>query len=88
MCSILVSLSGGVLLKTVSSTMVKVKVAQLCLTLCDPMDYTARGILQARILDWVAILFSRGCSQPRDRTQVSLTWQVDSLPAELPPGHK
>ena len=73
MCSILVSLSGGVLLKTVSSTMVKVKVAQLCLTLCDPMDYTARGILQARILDWVAIPFSRGSSQPRDQTQVSHT---------------
>ena len=71
MCSILVSLSGGVLLKTVPSTMMKVKVAQLCLTLCDPMDYTSHGILQARILEWVAILFSRGSSQPRDRTQVS-----------------
>ena len=35
--------------------MVKVKVAQLCLTLCDPMDYTAHRILQARILEWVAI---------------------------------
>ena len=51
MCSILVSLSGGVLLKTVPSTMMKVKVAQLCLTLCDPMVYTAHGILQARILE-------------------------------------
>ena len=50
---------------------VKVKVAQLCLTLCDPMDYTVHGILQARILEWVAIPFSRGSSQPRDRTQVS-----------------
>ena len=70
MCSMLVSLFGGVPLKTVPSTMVKVKVAQ-CPTLCDPMDYTAHGILQARILEWVAILFSRGSSQPRDRTQVS-----------------
>ena len=50
---------------------VKVKVTQLCLTLCDPMDYTVHGILQARILEWVTILFSWGSSQPRDRTQVS-----------------
>ena len=48
-----------------------VKVAQSCLTLCDPMDYTVHGILQARILEWVAFSFSRGSSQPRDRTQVS-----------------
>ena len=51
---------------------VKMKVAQLCLTLCDTMDYTLHGILQARILEWVAFPFSRGSSQPRDRTQVSL----------------
>ena len=43
-----------------------VKVAQSCLTLFDPMDYTVHGILQARILVWVAIPFSRGSSQPRD----------------------
>ena len=43
-----------------------VKVTQLCLTLCDPMDFTGCGILQARILEWVAISFSRGSSQPRD----------------------
>ena len=49
----------------------KMKVAQSCLTLCDPMDYTVHGILQARILEWVAIPFSRGSSQSRDRTQVS-----------------
>ena len=42
--------------------MLKVKVAQSCLTLCNPMDYTVRGILQARILEWVAFLFSRGSS--------------------------
>ena len=35
------------------------------------MDYTVYGILQARILQWVAFLFSRGSSQPRDKTQVS-----------------
>ena len=48
----------------------KVKVAQSRQTLCDPMDYT--GILQAGILEWVAIPFSRASSQPRDGTQVSL----------------
>ena len=48
----------------------KVKVTQLCRTPCDPMDYTVHGILQARILEWVAIPFSRGSSQPRDRTPV------------------
>ena len=49
----------------------KVKVAQSCPTLCDTMDYTVHGILQARILEWVAFPFSRGSSQPRDQTQVS-----------------
>ena len=49
----------------------KVKVTQSCLTLCDPMDYTDRGILQARTLEWVAFPFSRGSFQPRDWTQVS-----------------
>ena len=50
---------------------VKVKFTQLCLTLCDHKDYTVRGILQARILEWVAFPFSRGSSQTRDQTQVS-----------------
>ena len=59
---------------------VKVKVIHLCPTLCDPMDYTIHGILQARILEWVAFPFSRGSSQPR-----SPTLQADSLPDE-PPG--
>ena len=36
----------------------------LCLTLCDPMDYTVHGILQAKILEWVTIPFSRGSSHP------------------------
>ena len=39
--------------------------------LCDPVDYTVHGILQARILEWVAVPFSRGSSQPRNRAQVS-----------------
>ena len=52
------------------------QVTQSCLTLCDPVDCSppgssVRGILQARILEWVAIPFSRGSSQPRDRSQVS-----------------
>ena len=49
----------------------KVKVTQSCPTLCDPVDYTVHQILQARILEWVAFPFSRGSSQPRDRTQIS-----------------
>ena len=57
---------------------VKVLVTQSCLTLYNLMDYSWSGstvheIVQARILEWVAIPFSRGCSQPRDQTQVSLT---------------
>ena len=52
------------------------EVAQSCPTLCDPMDCklpasSVRGIFQARVLEWVAISFSRGSSQPRDQTQVS-----------------
>ena len=46
-------------------------IAQLCLTLCDPMEYTVHGILQARILEWVAVPFYRGSSKHRDWTQVS-----------------
>ena len=52
------------------------EVAQSCPTLCDPVDCSlpgssVHGILQARVLEWVTISFSRGSSQPRDRTQVS-----------------
>ena len=52
------------------------KVTQSCPTLCDPVDCSPsgssdHGILQATILEWVAISFSRGSSQPRDRTRVS-----------------
>ena len=49
----------------------EVKVAQSCPTLCNPIDYTVHGILQARILEWVAFPFSSGSSQSRDGTQVS-----------------
>ena len=52
------------------------EVAQMCPTLCDPMDCSLPGsslnrILQARVLEWVAISFSRGSCQPRDQTRVS-----------------
>ena len=56
----------------------KVKVKSLShVQLCDPMDYSlpgssVHGILQARILEWVAISFSRGSSRPRDRSRVFL----------------
>ena len=54
----------------------EVLVVQSCLTLCNPMDYSlpgssVHGISQARILEWVAIPFSRGSPQPRDWTWVS-----------------
>ena len=48
----------------------EMKVTQPCPTLCDPTDSIVHGILQARILEWVAFPFSRGSSQPRDWTQV------------------
>ena len=55
---------------------VKVQVTQLCLTLCDPMHCSppgssVHGILQARILEWVGIPFSRGSFRPSGQTQVS-----------------
>ena len=55
-----------------------------CLVVSDSfyaMDYTVHGILQARILEWVAFPFSRGSSQPRDPSR-SPALQADSLPAE------
>ena len=60
----------------VYSYSLKVLVAQSCLTLCDSMDCnlpgsSVLGILQARIVEWVAISFSRGSSQPRDQTRTS-----------------
>ena len=48
-------------------------VIQSCLSFCDPMDPSVHGILQARILELVAIPFSRGSSWPRDQTWVSCT---------------
>ena len=64
------------------------EVAQSCQTLYYPMDYDLpgsfiHGILQARLLEQIAIPFSRGSSPPRDRTG-SPALQADSLPSELP----
>ena len=67
----------------------KVKVVTpSCLTLCDPMDCSppsssVHGILQARILEWVAIAFFRRSSQPGFKPG-SLALQADSLPSEQP----
>ena len=71
---------------------VHAKLLPSCLTLCDHMDhsppcFSLHGILQARILECVAMPFSRGSSWPRDQIQVSysnLHWQVSSLPLALP----
>ena len=60
---------------------VKVNVPQSCPILWDPIHYTVRGTLQARVLEWVAFPFSRGSSQPGDWTKVSCP-AVDSLPTE------
>ena len=67
------------------------KSLQSCPILCDPMDCSppgssVLGILQARILEGIAMPSSRGSSQPRDRTYISLCllhWQESSLPLEL-----
>ena len=59
-----------------STDKVKVKVAQSYLTLCKSMDYIAHGILQDRILEWVAFLFARISFQPRDRAQISHIYQL------------
>ena len=59
----------------------QVKVIWSCLTLCNPMDYTVHGILQARILAWVAFPFSRDPPNPGIKLS-SPTLQADSLPDE------
>ena len=71
-------------------------VAQSCPTLCNPMDYSllgssVHGVIQARILEWVAIFFSRGSSWPRDWTRVSYiagrffpTWAIWEAPLFYP----
>ena len=63
--------STGSKSQTWLSDWTEVKVTQLCLTLCNPIDSTVHGILQARILEWVAFPFSKGSSQFRGWTQAS-----------------
>ena len=74
------------------SAWVRDKSLKACPTLCNPRDYSPpgssiHGILQARILEWVAISSSRGSSQPRDQTQVSPALKEDSLPLSLQGSH-
>ena len=62
--------------RSINRSIELVLVTQSCPTLCDPKDCNSpgssvNGILQARILEWVVILFSKGSSQPRDQTQIS-----------------
>jgi len=73
----------------------KVLVSQSCPTLCDPVDCSSsglsvHGILQARILEWVAIPFPRGSSRPRNQTHVSCIagkfftiWAIREAPMNL-----
>ena len=68
------------------------KSLQSCVTLCDPVDHSlpgssVHGILQAKILRWVAIPYSRGSSRPKDQSRFLhlLHWQAGSLPL-MPPG--
>ena len=77
----------GIVAEFGTDTYMCAKSFQSCLTLCNPMDCSppgssVHGILQARILEWVTVLFSRRSSPPRDQTR-SPTLQADSLPAEL-----
>ena len=69
--------------------MTEIEVAQSCLTLCDPMDCSLRssihGIFQARVLEWIAISFSRRSSQLRDRTWICCIIDRRFLPSEPPP---
>ena len=77
---------------TTCQTQKKVKeseVTQSCLTLCSPMDCSllgssVHGILQARVLEWVAISFSRRSFQPRNWTQVYSTVQLSSITQSCP----
>ena len=80
----------------ITKVKVKVRVSQLCPTLCDPVDCIVHGTLQARILKWVAFPFSRTSSQPTDRTQVSriasgffTSWATrEALHCLKPPEHR
>ena len=75
-CGVCVREWAGLTFTSNPQTLNESEVAQSCPTLCDPVDCSPpgssiHGILQARILEWVAISFSRESSQHRDLTQVS-----------------
>ena len=80
-------------LRNIEHIYLSTKSLQLCSTLCHHMDYSlpgssVHGVLQARILEWIAVPSSRGSSWLRDQ-HASLTspaWQADSLPL-APPGN-
>ena len=80
------SSAGGTagLARPPAAAVVKVEVAQSCLTLCEPTDYTVHGILQVRILEWGAFPFSGDLPNPGIEPR-SPALQADSVPAE-PPG--
>ena len=61
--------------------MKSMSVSQSCPTLCEPVGSSVHGILQAGTLEWVAMPFSRGSFQPRDRTW-SPALQANCLPSE------
>ena len=72
---IIVNDKPSTFLNSLSFTVDAAKSLQSCLILCNPMDQSpsgssVRGILQAKILDWVAMPSSRGSSQPRDQTRI------------------
>ena len=69
--------------KFYSMLIMKVKVVQSYPILCNPMDCTVHGILQAKILEWAAVPFSRELPNPGIELG-SPSLQVDSLPVELP----
>ena len=82
-------LEGWMLWKWCSNARICAKTLQPCPTLCDPMDCsqpdsTVQGILQARILEWVAMPSSRGSSWPRDSTCISCT--AGGFSTAEPPG--
>ena len=76
------------------------EVAQSCLTLCNPIDcslpdYSVHGIFQGRVLEWVAICFSRGSSPPRNQTRISClvgrrftVWAIRLVGAQYATGYQ
>ena len=86
---LIISVQQDITFLTCKHICVCVKSLQSCVTLCDPMDCSLPGssvhrILQARLLEWVAISCFGGSSRPRDQTVCLLHWQAGSLPLAPP----